>query len=179
MTASPPQRDLGPIDLTSMEKAPHHHSEADNKPRKPRWSVDSILNKQEAKQPPSPSSVEAPSKADEMDKFYTRRANEINVVLLRNEPIVSLLIDGKERLCLAQISNTLLKNFSYNEIHNRRVALGINCVQCTPVQLEILRRLIGCIYLHRCYDYLFIIIVFIVCLLNLEYLRQDYYFQLK
>jgi len=39
------------------------------------------------------------------------------------------MIDGKERLCLAQISNTLLKNFSYNEIHNRRVALGITCVQ--------------------------------------------------
>ncbi|GFR98608.1 SKI family transcriptional corepressor 1 [Elysia marginata] len=45
-----------------------------------------------------------------------------------------------ERLCLAQISNTLLKEYSYNEIHNRRVALGITCVQCTPVQLEILRR---------------------------------------
>lgn len=41
---------------------------------------------------------------------------------------------------MAQISNTLLKQFSYNEIHNRRVALGITCVQCTPVQLEILRR---------------------------------------
>ncbi|KAK0141377.1 SKI family transcriptional corepressor 1 -B [Merluccius polli] len=55
-------------------------------------------------------------------------------------PIVYLVIDGQERLCLAQISNTLLKNYSYNEIHNRRVALGITCVQCTPVQLEILRR---------------------------------------
>lgn len=51
-----------------------------------------------------------------------------------------MLIDGEDRLCLAQISNTLLKQFSYNEIHNRRVALGITCVQCTPVQLEILRR---------------------------------------
>ena len=88
--------------------------------------------------------------------------------------IVSLVIDSRERLCLAQISNSLLKvkkkqsipkesllsniffeilfilllqlksfsfqEFSYNEIHNRRVALGITCVQCTPVQLEILRR---------------------------------------
>ena len=26
------------------------------------------------------------------------------------------------------------------EIHNRRVALGITCAQCTPVQLELLRR---------------------------------------
>lgn len=55
-------------------------------------------------------------------------------------PIVCLFIENQERLCLAQISNTLLKQFSYNEIHNRRVALGITCVQCTPVQLEILRR---------------------------------------
>ena len=51
--------------------------------------------------------------------------------------IVSLFMDGKERLCLAQISNTLLKDYSYNEIHNRRVALGITCVQCTPVQVGI------------------------------------------
>ena len=61
-------------------------------------------------------------------------------MLLYGIPIVSLIIESQERLCLAQISNTLLKEFSYNEIHNRRVALGITCVQCTPVQLEILRR---------------------------------------
>ena len=45
-------------------------------------------------------------------------------------------MEGNERLCLAQISNTLLKDYSYNEIHNRRVALGITCVQCTPVQVR-------------------------------------------
>uniref|UniRef100_A0A1I8Q3R1 c-SKI SMAD4-binding domain-containing protein n=2 Tax=Stomoxys calcitrans TaxID=35570 RepID=A0A1I8Q3R1_STOCA len=65
---------------------------------------------------------------------------QVRTVLLYGIPIVSLYIDGLERLCLAQISNILLKKFSYNEIHNRRVALGITCVQCTPVQLEILRR---------------------------------------
>lgn len=64
----------------------------------------------------------------------------MGTVLLYGVPIVSLYIEAQERLCLAQISNTLLKQFSYNEIHNRRVALGITCVQCTPVQLEILRR---------------------------------------
>ncbi|XP_066511129.1 SKI family transcriptional corepressor 1 homolog-B-like [Hoplias malabaricus] len=68
------------------------------------------------------------------------KANHVSETSLYGVPIVSLLIDGQERLCLAQISNTLLKNYSYNEIHNRRVALGITCVQCTPVQLEILRR---------------------------------------
>ncbi|KAI8116063.1 SKI family transcriptional corepressor 2 [Lucilia cuprina] len=72
--------------------------------------------------------------------LVTQKSNQVSTVLLYNIPIVSLYIEGQERLCLAQISNTLLKQFSYNEIHNRRVALGITCVQCTPVQLEILRR---------------------------------------
>ncbi|XP_040360536.2 SKI family transcriptional corepressor 1 homolog-B, partial [Ixodes scapularis] len=66
--------------------------------------------------------------------------NEVRTVLLYSVPIVALVIEGQERLSLAQISNTLLKDYSYNEIHNRRVALGITCVQCTPVQLELLRR---------------------------------------
>nr|XP_040024421.1 SKI family transcriptional corepressor 1a isoform X3 [Gasterosteus aculeatus aculeatus] len=68
------------------------------------------------------------------------KPNQVSETALYGVPIVCLVIDGKERLCLAQISNTLLKNYSYNEIHNRRVALGITCVQCTPVQLELLRR---------------------------------------
>ncbi|CAG5126521.1 unnamed protein product [Candidula unifasciata] len=68
------------------------------------------------------------------------RQNLVSNIMLHGVAIVSLVIDNKERLCLAQISNTLLKDYSYNEIHNRRVALGITCVQCTPVQLEILRR---------------------------------------
>ncbi|XP_022915430.1 SKI family transcriptional corepressor 1 homolog-B isoform X2 [Onthophagus taurus] len=68
------------------------------------------------------------------------KTNQVGTVVLYGVPIVSLVIENQERLCLAQISNTLLKQFSYNEIHNRRVALGITCVQCTPVQLEILRR---------------------------------------
>ncbi|CAG2102785.1 unnamed protein product, partial [Medioppia subpectinata] len=68
------------------------------------------------------------------------RNNEVRSVMLYGIPIIALVMDSQERLCLAQISNTLLKSFSYNEIHNRRVALGITCVQCTPVQLELLRR---------------------------------------
>lgn len=66
--------------------------------------------------------------------------DDVKQVVLFGERIVSLSIDGRDRLCLAQISSTLLKEFSYNEIHNRRVALGITCVQCTPIQLEMLRR---------------------------------------
>lgn len=49
---------------------------------------------------------------------------QVGTIVLYGIPIVSLVIENQERLCLAQISNTLLKQFSYNEIHNRRVALG-------------------------------------------------------
>ncbi|KAM3877426.1 SKI family transcriptional corepressor 1 homolog-B-like [Diretmus argenteus] len=77
---------------------------------------------------------------DAQQSFSSLKPNQVSETSLYGIPIVSLVIDGQERLCLAQISNTLLKNYSYNEIHNRRVALGITCVQCTPVQLEILRR---------------------------------------
>ena len=84
------------------------------------------------------SSPSKPPSSDQVQHFV--RQNTVGNVYLNGVNIVSLIIDGIERLCLAQISNTLLKDFSYNEIHNRRVALGITCVQCTPVQLEILRR---------------------------------------
>ena len=55
------------------------------------------------------------------------RNNEVRSVMLYGVPIIALVMDSQERLCLAQISNTLLKNFSYNEIHNRYgIGLVIN-----------------------------------------------------
>ena len=86
-----------------------------------------------------------------LDTLNLYQQNKVSTITIRGVPVISLLIDGKERLCLAQISNTMLKNYSYNEIHNRRVALGINCIQCTPVQLEILRRTGGKIFIKLVY----------------------------
>ncbi|KAK6309419.1 hypothetical protein J4Q44_G00208820 [Coregonus suidteri] len=87
------------------------------------------------------SSSSPPSSKQDLPTFNPNlKPNQVSETALYGIPIVCLVLDGQERLCLAQISNTLLKNYSYNEIHNRRVALGITCVQCTPVQLEILRR---------------------------------------
>ncbi|XP_055789021.1 SKI family transcriptional corepressor 1 homolog-B-like isoform X1 [Salvelinus fontinalis] len=87
------------------------------------------------------SSCSPPSSKQNRPTFNPNlKPNQVSETALYGIPIVCLVLDGQERLCLAQISNTLLKNYSYNEIHNRRVALGITCVQCTPVQLEILRR---------------------------------------
>ncbi|XP_064878185.1 SKI family transcriptional corepressor 1 homolog-B [Oncorhynchus nerka] len=87
------------------------------------------------------SSCSPPSSKQDLPTFNPNmKPNQVSETALYGIPIVCLVLDRQERLCLAQISNTLLKNYSYNEIHNRRVALGITCVQCTPVQLEILRR---------------------------------------
>jgi hypothetical protein len=64
-------------------------------------------------------------------------SRKLTYVSIRSYPVISIMIGGKERVYLAQISNTLLKMFSYNYgIHNRRVALGINFIQCTPTELE-------------------------------------------
>ncbi|KAI0207141.1 SKI family transcriptional corepressor 2, partial [Lamellibrachia satsuma] len=62
------------------------------------------------------------------------------VTVFCGQTLACLHVDNAEHLSLAQISNTLLRSFSYNDIHNRRVALGITCTQCTPAQLEVLRR---------------------------------------
>ncbi|KAF3854881.1 hypothetical protein F7725_022936 [Dissostichus mawsoni] len=73
-------------------------------------------------------SSSSPTSKQELSYSKNLKPNQVGHTVLYGVPIVSL------------ISNTLLKTYSYNEIHNRRVALGITCVQCTPVQLEILRR---------------------------------------
>ena len=45
------------------------------------------------------------------------------VTVLCGQTLGCLHVDNTERLSLAQISDTLLRRFSYNDIHNRRVAL--------------------------------------------------------
>jgi len=44
---------------------------------------------------------------------------KVATIHLNKTPLISLTVDGEERVCLAQLSNTLLHNYSYNEIHNR------------------------------------------------------------
>ncbi|KAM4747846.1 SKI family transcriptional corepressor 1 isoform 2-T2 [Rhinophrynus dorsalis] len=100
--------------------------------------MEGISAQRDPSSPPSTKQHQPPQ--DNQSFAGSLKPNQVGETSLYGVPIVSLVIDGQERLCLAQISNTLLKSYSYNEIHNRRVALGITCVQCTPVQLEILRR---------------------------------------
>jgi len=62
----------------------------------------------------------------------------VSTCTIRGVPIVSLITDSKERLCLAQISNDLLKDFSYNEIHNRRVGMRTSKQNCFFIELNLL-----------------------------------------
>ncbi|XP_009954390.1 PREDICTED: SKI family transcriptional corepressor 1-like, partial [Leptosomus discolor] len=61
----------------------------------------------------------SPNSKQELQPYQgsnTLKPNQVGETSLYGVPIVSLVIDGQERLCLAQISNTLLKNYSYNEM---------------------------------------------------------------
>ncbi|KAL8606723.1 hypothetical protein ACOMHN_018757 [Nucella lapillus] len=123
----------------SIPPAPVPQAGESASPRSPQqqeWSQSSGPQPQPSHPPPPPQQSQPATAAP----VVSTHQNRVSHVMLHGILIVSLNIDSKERLCLAQISNTLLKDYSYNEIHNRRVALGITCVQCTPVQLEILRR---------------------------------------
>jgi len=61
--------------------------------------------------------------------------------LLDGELISCFVISGEKHLCLPQILNTVLKNFSLQEINGVCEELLINCSRCTPEQLAILKRL--------------------------------------
>ncbi|XP_054921366.2 uncharacterized protein fuss isoform X1 [Dermacentor andersoni] len=125
----------------SQVAASKHPSPSTTRPE-PRDLFWNRTTAQEQPHPPARSSGGGGSRhsSSQQQQQQAAAANEVRTVLLYGVPIVALVIEGQERLSLAQISNTLLKDYSYNEIHNRRVALGITCVQCTPVQLELLRR---------------------------------------
>ena len=133
------------IEMTTADDTPSRHDTASRHDTTSRLGctdhriISPDLNTEHKSSTPVPSTTAATSSAPSVHTYHSR-GTKVGTISLHLVPIVSLVMDGKERLCLAQISNTLLKNYSYNEIHNRRVALGITCVQCTPVQLEILRR---------------------------------------
>ena len=64
--------------------------------------------------------------------------DERGETVLYGQSLACLRVDDTERLSLAQISNTLLRRYRYNDILNRRVALGITCAQCTPGQVIVI-----------------------------------------
>ena len=60
--------------------------------------------------------------------------------LLHGERISCFIVGGEKRLCLHDILNTILKDFSVQQINNACQKLQIACLESTPKQLDILKK---------------------------------------
>ncbi|XP_068228535.1 uncharacterized protein Snoo [Palaemon carinicauda] len=60
-------------------------------------------------------------------------------ILLDGEPIACFSVGGEKRLCLPQILNTVMRDFSLPQINTVCDELRIYCSRCTPSQLDALR----------------------------------------
>uniref|UniRef100_A0A8C9WMA4 Ski oncogene n=1 Tax=Scleropages formosus TaxID=113540 RepID=A0A8C9WMA4_SCLFO len=67
------------------------------------------------------------------------RSTERCETVLESEPISCFVVGGEKRLCLPQILNTVLRDFSLQQINAVCDELHIYCSRCTAEQLEILK----------------------------------------
>ncbi|XP_014665390.1 PREDICTED: ski oncogene-like [Priapulus caudatus] len=67
------------------------------------------------------------------------QSRERSETVLENECITCFMVGGEKRLCLPQILNTVLRDFSLQQINAVCDELQIFCSRCNPEQLEILK----------------------------------------
>ncbi|KAI9515035.1 hypothetical protein NQZ68_027899 [Dissostichus eleginoides] len=67
------------------------------------------------------------------------RSTERCETVLEREPISCFAVGGEKRLCLPQILNSVLRDFSLQQINSVCDDLHIYCSRCTADQLEILK----------------------------------------
>ncbi|KAM4612967.1 v-ski avian sarcoma viral oncogene homolog b [Polymixia lowei] len=67
------------------------------------------------------------------------RSTERCETILEREPISCFVVGGEKRLCLPQILNSVLRDFSLQQINSVCDDLHIYCSRCTADQLEILK----------------------------------------
>ncbi|XP_038552977.1 v-ski avian sarcoma viral oncogene homolog b isoform X2 [Micropterus salmoides] len=67
------------------------------------------------------------------------RSTERCETVLEREPISCFVVGGEKRLCLPQILNSVLRDFSLQQINTVCDDLHIYCSRCTADQLEILK----------------------------------------
>ncbi|XP_075214340.1 sno oncogene [Lycorma delicatula] len=68
-----------------------------------------------------------------------RSRSERSETALEGESISCFVVGGEKRLCLPQILNSVLRDFSLNQINQVCDELQIYCSRCTPEQLEELK----------------------------------------
>ncbi|XP_061893578.1 v-ski avian sarcoma viral oncogene homolog b [Entelurus aequoreus] len=67
------------------------------------------------------------------------RSTERCETVLEREPVSCFVVGGEKRLCLPQILNSVLRDFSLQQINSVCDGLHIYCSRCTAEQLEILK----------------------------------------
>ncbi|XP_076275283.1 ski oncogene-like isoform X2 [Rhynchophorus ferrugineus] len=65
--------------------------------------------------------------------------SERSETILEGESISCFIIGGEKRLCLPQVLNSVLRDFSVLEINRECDQLQIYCSRCTPEQLNVLK----------------------------------------
>ncbi|XP_044760496.1 ski oncogene [Coccinella septempunctata] len=65
--------------------------------------------------------------------------SERTETILRNESISCFEVGGEKRLCLPQVLNSVLRDFSLQQINQQCDELQIYCSRCTPEQLNVLK----------------------------------------
>ncbi|KAG8225722.1 hypothetical protein J437_LFUL008107 [Ladona fulva] len=65
--------------------------------------------------------------------------SERSETILEGESISCFIVGGEKRLCLPQILNSVLRDFSLAQINQVCDELQIFCSRCNPVQLEVLK----------------------------------------
>ncbi|XP_045475944.1 ski oncogene [Harmonia axyridis] len=65
--------------------------------------------------------------------------SERTETILRSESISCFEVGGEKRLCLPQVLNSVLRDFSLQQINQQCDELQIYCSRCTPEQLNVLK----------------------------------------
>ena len=109
-----------------------------------------------AKKEPAPEVVKAATPAPECgDPFMTpppfpiqqlpilttpdQSRSELSETVLEGETISCFVVGGEKRLCLPQVLNSVLREFSLCQINQVCEELQIFCSRCNPEQLEVLK----------------------------------------
>lgn len=105
----------------------------------------SSLGTRDNSSPPSVSSRQVPAGAGNNSYLKCIQADSDTSPLLETilygERISCFVVGGERRLCLHDILNTILKDFSVQQINSACQKLQIACLESSPKQLDILKKL--------------------------------------
>ncbi|CAF1243701.1 unnamed protein product, partial [Adineta ricciae] len=96
-------------------------------------------------QPPLGSVIQGPpciqaDAASTASSSSTTAGSKCETTLSSGERITCFVVGGEKRLCLPEILNTVLKDFSLQEINAACERLHIYCSRCTNEQLDVLKK---------------------------------------